>query len=110
MADKIQTLQLTTRVNNSNKVENMAITVALPRAASRCARTLSHSRSLAHPLDRTQNSFALARSRSSTYWPHSLKLALTRSLSLELVCLVLQNHSVITRFLHAIPQMNEFAM
>jgi len=68
-----------------------------------------------------QNSFALTRSRSSTSWIDSLELAQTRllacwlaltrtrSLSLELARQVLQNHSVFTRFLHAILQMNEFA-
>jgi len=98
-----------------NKLENVTITVVLPRAASRCARTRSHSLALACP---RQNSFVLARYRSSTCfrtrisrtccnlladaWTRLparwLELVHFRSNSLELARSVLQNHSVFTRF------------
>jgi len=58
---------------NQVKLDNVAITAVMPRAASRCARTRSHS--LALPSAR-QNSFALARPPVVS---HYLELARTHS-------------------------------
>jgi len=89
----------------------MAITVVMPCAASRCAQTpwnlLTLSHLLARSLARTiSHSKKLAHTLS-----HSLThlLARTPSLSLELAHPVLQNHSVFTHFFNAILQMNPFA-
>jgi len=81
-----------------------------PRAALELAYTLSRSPAVGShylALDRARShSLAFARAchnffctRSSICW---LALSRTRSLSVELARPVLQNHSVFTRFLHAI--------
>jgi len=74
-------------ISVEKKLENMAITVVLPRAALELVVTRSHSLSFVFP----------------PVGFHSLEFAHFLSISLELARLVLQNHSVFTCFLHAVP-------
>jgi len=78
------------------KLENVAITVVLPRAASRCAGTRSHYTSLVRPLART-----LSNSLSRL---HSLEFALARLAAhwLALARPPIGSHSLELAFKHAI--------
>jgi len=86
-----------TLTHTQNSLKLLSTCSHSPELLCTCSLLLIHL--LTHTLS---NSLKLAHTRLPP-------TARTRSLSLELVHLLLQNYSVFTRFLHAIPQMNPSA-
>jgi len=92
----------------------VAITVVLPRAASRCARIRSNSLTLAHSLGLARSPARLPEIAHTRFPARWLALARTRLLSLELSRTPsprsAKPYLVFTLFIRAIPSMNLFAV